>query len=338
MGGKSDLGDLYIPGIIALYWVVSISMVYLNKVLVSSEDASIPAPMFITWFQCVVTVAICKVLGNLGEDARRNATNSFFTQFPVVEYSKNLGMQVMPLSIIFVLMITFNNVCLKYVEVSFYNVARSLSIVFNVGFSFLVLGKHTTLQTCGTLLVIILGFLVGIDGEVHFNIFGTSCGVIASVFVCLNSIYTAKILPIVDGDKNRLLFYNNMNAAMLFLPMILIFEGGIISDNASKLTSLFFWGTMTVTGVMGFCIGLVTVMQIKATSPLTHNISGTAKAAVQSMMAFYIWQNPATTKGLMGIFCVLGGSGLYTWVQMAERDASNKKTEAGNESSSKATV
>lgn len=38
---------------------------------------------------------------------------------------------------------------------------------------------------------------------------------------------------------------------------------------------------MTVTGVMGFAIGLVTVMQVKATSPLTHNISGTAKAAAQ---------------------------------------------------------
>jgi hypothetical protein len=31
---------------------------------------------------------------------------------------------------------------------------------------------------------------------------------------------------------------------------------------------------MTVTGIMGFAIGLVTVMQVKATSPLTHNISG----------------------------------------------------------------
>ena len=37
-------------------------------------------------------------------------------------------------------------------------------------------------------------------------------------------------------------------------------------------------------------------MQVKATSPLTHNISGTAKAAVQSLMAFYIWGNKATFK------------------------------------------
>ena len=52
-------------------------------------------------------------------------------------------------------------------------------------------------------------------------------------------------------------------------------------QNLDKLVSSHFWFYMSVTGVMGFAIGLVTVMQVKATSPLTHNISGTAKAAVQ---------------------------------------------------------
>ena len=40
------------------------------------------------------------------------------------------------------------------------------------------------------------------------------------------------------------------------------------------------------------------------------------QAAVQSLLAFYIWGNPATTKGVLGIFLVLGGSALYTMVQM----------------------
>lgn len=45
--------------------------------------------------------------------------------------------------------------------------------------------------------------------------------------------------------------------------------------------SLVFWSGMVMSGLMGFGIGLVTVMQVRATSPLTHNISGTAKAAFQ---------------------------------------------------------
>jgi GDP-fucose transporter C1 len=73
---------------------------------------------------------------------------------------------------------------------------------------------------------------------------------------------------------------------------------------------------MIISGIMGFAIGLVTVMQVKATSPLTHNISGTAKAAVQSLVAFYIWGNQATYKGILGLFAVLFGSALYTYVRM----------------------
>ena len=48
-----------------------------------------------------------------------------------------------------------------------------------------------------------------------------------------------------------------------------------------KLFSMLFWVAMVAGGIMGFSIGLVTVLQVKATSPLTHNISGTAKASVQ---------------------------------------------------------
>lgn len=40
--------------------------------------------------------------------------------------------QVLPLSFVFVAMIAFNNLCLKYVDVSFYYIGRSLTTVFNV--------------------------------------------------------------------------------------------------------------------------------------------------------------------------------------------------------------
>lgn len=41
-----------------------------------------------------------------------------------------------------------------------------------------------------------------------------------------------------------------------------------------------FWSALTVGGVCGFAIGFMTSLQIKVTSPLTHNISGTAKVSV----------------------------------------------------------
>ena len=129
---------LEIAQIISMYWIVSISMVYLNKVLLSNEEASIPAPLFVTWsaewsyskfeiiymyirYQCIITAFICYGFGLLGERARKGNGITFFADYPMVRYTVSSGLSVMPLSVVFVGMITFNNVCLKYVEVSFYN-------------------------------------------------------------------------------------------------------------------------------------------------------------------------------------------------------------------------
>jgi len=43
---------------------------------------------------------------------------------------------------VFVAMIAFNNLCLKYVGVSFYYIGRSLTTVFNVLMTWLLLGKN----------------------------------------------------------------------------------------------------------------------------------------------------------------------------------------------------
>lgn len=330
----------YIASVVAAYWFVSISMVYLNKILMSSEGVSISAPLFITWYQCVVTAIICWAAGKIaekmqkryeqlpahqGDDDNKGHGKSFFSQFPKAEYNPAIGKKIFPLSVIFVGMITFNNLCLKWVEVSFYNVARSLTIVFNVVLSQVVLGSSTSLRTVGCLCIVIVGFFLGANGEVNFSWFGTMAGVCSSLFVSLNSIYTKKLLPVVDNDHWKLTFYNNVNAMVLFMPLMIFFESStLIVAMGQQLVSPLFWSAMSVAGFFGFSIGIVTVLQIKATSPLSHNISGTAKAAVQSMMAFYIWGNPATFMGVLGMFVVLGGSLFYTVVKMREGKAAKK--------------
>ncbi|CAM9385268.1 unnamed protein product [Choristocarpus tenellus] len=314
----------YVAGVVCLYWVVSISLVYVNKYLVTSDAI----PLFITWFQCLITCVICWFCGWMGhrakaKDGLQSAQKSIFSTFPRAQYDPLTVWNVMPLSFIFVAMIVFNQLTLKYVAVSFYNVARSLTIVFNALFSYIILRTTVSLPTILCLMIVITGFFVGSAGEVEFSRLGSVCGVLASVFVSLNSIFTKRILPYVNNDAWRLAFINNANACFLFLPFIYFYEREILIDVRSHYKSIFtipFWGSMIVAGFLGFSIGIVTVMQA-ITSPLTHNISGTAKAAVQSAMAFYIWGNPATIMACLGIFLVLSGSALYTKVKLWE----NKK-------------
>ena len=132
------MSTTYIATVIASYWVVSISMVYLNKILLSNPEMSIPAPLFVTWYQCVVTCIVCVVLGNMGETTRLNKQSSFLNDFPVINFSYPVLISVLPLSLIFVGMITFNNICLQYVEVSFCKFSHrsfkssSLTYIYNI--------------------------------------------------------------------------------------------------------------------------------------------------------------------------------------------------------------
>ena len=203
--------------------------------LLSNEEASIPAPLFVTWYQCLFTFIVCIVLGNIYNSSEfptikpsLHQAGNFLDEFDSCCNFILRVVGVLPLSLVFVGMITFNNICLQYVAVSFYNVARSLSIVFNVIFTYLLLGRSTSFLTALTLLIVIIGFIVGVDGEIDFSLVGTVSGVISSLFVSLNSIYTSKILPKVDNNKSLLLFYNNLNAFFLFIPLIFVFEGNVI--------------------------------------------------------------------------------------------------------------
>lgn len=156
----------------------------------------------------------------------------------------------------------------------------------------------------------------GVAGSLSWT--GVFFGVLASACVSLNAIFTKKVMPAVDGNIWKLSYYNNINACILFLPLILVFgELGSLA-NFSRLTDLGFWGMMTLGGVFGFAIGYVTGLQIKFTSPLTHNVSGTAKACAQTVIAVVYNSSSKSMLWWTSNMMVLGGSSAYTWVKSLE--------------------
>ncbi|CAJ1049221.1 GDP-fucose transporter 1 isoform X1 [Xyrichtys novacula] len=302
-----------IAAVVALYWFVSITMVFLNNYLLDNRD--LDAPLFVTFYQCLVTVGLCWVMQLLAQLCPG------FIDFPAVRFDTKTSREVLPLSMVFICMITFNNLCLKYVGVAFYTVGRSLSTVFNVLLSFVILKQTTSLQAilcCG---VILGGFWLGVDQEGvagSLSWTGVFFGVLASAFVSLNAIYTKKVMPAVDGNIWKLSYYNNINACVLFLPLILIFGEFSRLGTFSRLTEISFWGMMTLGGVFGFAIGYVTGLQIKFTSPLTHNVSGTAKACAQTVIAVVYNSSSKSMLWWTSNLMVLVGSSAYTWVKSLE--------------------
>lgn len=311
--------DIFI--VVCLYWFVSITLVFVNKSLLSGA-AKLDAPLFVTWYQCVVTVAGCYLIRLLARIYPEKIS------FPDLKLDINILKQVLPLSIVFVGMITFNNLCLKYVGISFYYIGRSLTTVFNVLLTFFILGQKTSMSAVACCAVIVGGFYLGVDQEDAsgtFSLSGTIYGILASLFVSLFSIFTKKTLPVVEGNIWSLTFNNNVLACVLFLPLMLVSGELSVITKFDHLLDSYFWFLMTLGGVFGFAIGYVTGLQIKVTSPLTHNISGTAKAAAQTVFATYWFMEVKSMVWWFSNGVVLFGSMAYALVRQREMaDQKNK--------------
>ncbi|XP_051647654.1 GDP-fucose transporter 1 [Manacus candei] len=309
------LRALRIAVVVCLYWFTSIAMVFLNKYLLDSPSLRLDAPLFVTFFQCALTAALCLGL-SLGA-----ACGTPCSGLPTLRLDPKVSRSVLPLSAVFIGMVTSNNLCLKHVGVAFYNVGRSLTTVFNVLLSYLLLKQTTSLYALLACGVIIGGFWLGVDqegAEGTLSWTGIFFGILASLCVSLNAIYTKKVLPVVDGSIWRLTFYNNVNACVLFFPLMMLLGEFRTLYHFDKLGSPSFWGVMTLGGVFGFAIGYVTGLQIKFTSPLTHNVSGTAKACAQTVLAVIYFEETKSFLWWTSNLMVLGGSFAYTWVKGLE--------------------
>ena len=184
-----------------------------------------------------------------------------------------------------------------------------------------MLGVKTSAKAIACCAVIISGFLLGIDqegssGELSYS--GVAFGVLASLCVSLNAIYTKRNLDVVDNNIWRLQLYNNFNAIFLFLPLMAVMGEFQVIYNFPLITSGYFWGVMTLSGLFGIAIGYVTGLQIKVTSPLTHNISGTAKACAQTILAVSVYHEVKTSLWWLSNAFVIGGSGMYSKVRHDE--------------------
>lgn len=87
-------------------------------------SSKFPYPAFVTWVQLCCQLGLVVFLGWL------ESKNKWGTGIPAPEFNFEIAKQVMPLSIIYVLLITLTNYCLKHVEISFYQLVKSLTSKF----------------------------------------------------------------------------------------------------------------------------------------------------------------------------------------------------------------
>lgn len=99
------------------------------------KNFSFPYPLFITWIQLLIAEAFILVLGFLSP-----RLGGVFSIFAPLEWDWNIAKKVIPLTIVWLLMMATSNICLKYTEVTFYQVHSPVTLLFVLFTSSFVLG------------------------------------------------------------------------------------------------------------------------------------------------------------------------------------------------------
>lgn len=262
---------------VSFYIMVSLALVFLNRFLFSDPQIKAGA-LFTSWFQFLVAYVIIVFCATFCQKV------PLLNLFPPLEYKFSVIIKVLPVSFSYLLMICFNNKCLEYVSVSAYQNVRSLTILFNIIFTYIVLKEKTSILAslaCGG---VVIGFYLGVDGEVGLTLKGGFYGVISSIFVALYSIFVKKVMKLLDDNTYVLIEYNTPISIILLVPVV--FYSGEFEVLRTNQT-LYFWSMQTIAGVVGFIINIAIYLNIKFSSPLTHNLSGTIKASFKRFLLLY---------------------------------------------------
>jgi len=237
----------------------------------------------------------------------------------------------------------FSNYTLKYVDASFYQVARGLVLPFTVCTSYFVLHARPSLRILLSCAIVSVGFFVGVflDGT-QVSPLGVCFGVASSVITALHSVVIKRSLNIVNGSALLLSWYQNAICSILMVPVVILAGEGpdvlklffgvdeLVKEPGSMSTlRKFLWGT-AFTGILGFTMSIASLLSIKVTSPITHMISSAVRGVAATFLGAWIFHDIVKTGRASSIAFILLGSIYYTWVKNQESQTNTPPSNKGN--------
>ncbi|CAA7266227.1 unnamed protein product [Cyclocybe aegerita] len=312
---------LLVTGVVVFYLVAALSMVMANKWVLNTTTT----PLFFLWAQLAIAAGLFII-----SDAMRLLPDRLTFDLATCKgLIPMVGLNVFGLS--------FSNYTLKYVDASFYQVARGLVLPFTVCTSFIFLHARPSLRILLCCAVVTMGFFIGVflDGT-PISLVGVFFGVASSAITAVHSVVIKQSLQVVGGSALSLSWYTNLLSAAVILPLLILAGEGpdvlkllfgidelLVKAGTMSPLRTFLWGSM-ITGILGFMMSIASLLSIKVTSPITHMVSSAVRGVAASLLGMWLFHDIITTGRASSIATILFGSILYTWVKHRESQPASK--------------
>ncbi|THH12096.1 hypothetical protein EW146_g7825 [Bondarzewia mesenterica] len=273
-----------VVGTVSFYLVAALAMVMANKWVLNVTTA----PLFFLLTQIIIAVLLFLISHIIG----------------IVKVPLHVDMALIkglaPMIALNVIGLSSNNYTLKYVDASFYQVARGLVLPLTVFTSYIFLHARPSIHILVSCTIVTAGFFVGVflDGT-PVSTLGVMFGVASSMVTALHAVVIKRALEVVGGSALHISWYSNLLSSVVLAPCVLLVGEGdavvqlFFGDGVGLGT--FLWGS-AVTGALGFLMSIASTLSIKITSPITHMISSAIRGVAASLLGMWLFHDVLSSK------------------------------------------
>jgi GDP-mannose transporter len=285
-----------VPFLSVAYCTVSISAVFLNKIILSrsgpySEFKCVEFLMLLQSLLGVFFLVICRQIGIL--------------DFPFAIDWQRIK-RIAFVNVLFVLMTSSNAYSVKHLSLPMVSLLKNCQVVVVCFLEYLFLHTKPTKLTFASLCVIVFGSLCGSVTDLEFNLAGY---IWMAVAVLSSAIYYILIKLAFKENKVpefTLVFYNNV----LSIPLFFLWsKGNIVRTWRYTLGGPWrLWGLIVISGFSGVGVNIMTYLFLAASTPTSFSVLGVIKKITQTLLGYVTWSAPANAGNVLSVCVgVLGG-------------------------------
>lgn len=292
------------------YCVSSILMTFINKAIFSIFEFNFPLSLLL--YQYVFTVIIVGT-GRVVRIVEFNALD------------RSLMKAWYPANVLFLLMLMTSSYALKYLSVPMVTIFKNLTTTLVAIGDFYFLGQTSSSRVFACILVMVFASIIAGFNDLNFNFIGY-VWMMCNCFVSAGYIlYMRLVINTRKPSDWQMVFYNNLLAIPLVLPLIL--SSGEVPMLFSLDSSFFttqFVITFILNGISSVLISASSFWAVKTTSPTTYSIVGTLNKIPLTILSFFVFDAPVNTLGAVGISLSLGAGVAYSIFKLQDMNNSKK--------------
>jgi solute carrier family 35 protein E3 len=312
--GGANGKDLSVVGALTLSVVSSVSIVIVNKYLISTLEFQYVT--FLTAMHMIVTAIALR----------------FAAKYNFLEPKEIERTALLRFSFINGISIAFLNLSLGFNSVGFYQMTKLAIIPCTVMMHTIYYGKKYSNSIKGALGILLLGVGIATVTDMQLNGLGTFMSVCAVVTTCVSQIWTNHYTKQYQVSSTQLLYAASPYMATILATIALPLDAQLVGGTPFDVTwsvPVLLWAAVSC-GI-AISVNFSTFLVIGKCDAVTYQVLGHLKTMLVLGFGFTVIGNPATGRNLMGIAVALVGMVVYAQVETREKAALAATSQNGKE-------